>query len=249
LAARQGGKFVLVLDEDLFRIQRLDKAPGSLTLNEYEERFVEALVWLGCPPDFIGRSSETRDLMVECAAYLNIKEPQITEPGSNLGVLWRRIGRFGTETLQYVPWSVLSCVVEHRFFGVTGFVRGWDLVGEALLYDFLCCQLGWAAPEQWYIPVVRRGWTFFKESVTVGSPSAEFAPSILELKQAGVTGEEIIGTLRELDFRRDQESRDCINIPNDILQKPTRPGTIAFHLADAESPLAQDVCDQIRGRE
>jgi glutamyl/glutaminyl-tRNA synthetase len=225
-----GGKFVLILDDAHYRLQRCETNPAALRLNEVVDRYAEALDWLGCPPDRIGMSSEADDLMREAMDALSIKEPQIVEPETNYGIMFTRVGKFGNEILQYTPWTTLSGVVDHRYFGVTGFVRGWELVGEAFLYDYLHKQLGWVAPEQWYVPVVRRGWSYTKESNS--DTGARTGATLLELKQQGVTGEEIIDTLRELDFRREQESRDCINIPMDLLCVPQRPGTLAYHLKE-----------------
>jgi glutamyl/glutaminyl-tRNA synthetase len=227
ISAGMGGRFLLILDDCHYRLQRCDKNPGGdrLRMDECEPRYVEALEWIGCPPDAVCYSSQAHDFLKECADKLDIREPQITMPETYYGIMFKRIGKFGNEILQYTPWTTLSGVVDHRFFGVTGFVRGWDLVGESFMYDYLCTQLGWVAPEQWYIPVVRRGWSFTKETTSGGLQ----VPSILELKAAGVTGEEIIQTLRELDWQREQQSRDCINIPLDVLNKPTRPRTIPYH--------------------
>jgi len=230
IKTRMGGKFVLLLDDELHRLQRLECDPTALPIDQCEDRYLEALEWLGCPADVVGRSSEARELMLESAQRLQITEPRITEPETNLGIMWRKIGVIGHEAIQYSPWVTLAAAVEHRFFGVTGFVRGMDLAGEAYLYDFMCMQLGWVPPEQWYVPLVRRGWGTVKESTS--SAGIVTAPSLLELKQYGLTGEEVIDTLRELDWRRNQEGRDAINIPNDVLVKPVKPMSVAWHLKE-----------------
>ncbi|OQB24913.1 MAG: glutamyl-Q tRNA(Asp) synthetase [Chloroflexi bacterium ADurb.Bin180] len=229
ISARLGGRFHLILDDEQYRLSRHENNPVALSLAEAKEHYVEDLEWLGCPPDEVHFSSEARGLMLESAARLNIREPQIVRPENPLeGMLFRRIGQSSGHIIQYTPWTTLSAVVEHHFFGVTGFCRGADLVHEALLYDYLCCALGWVAPEQFYIPVVRRGWGYTKESKSdAGSHSHS---SLRELRRLGITGEQVIDTLRELDFRREQEGRDAINIPLDVLNLPPLPGTIPYHL-------------------
>ena len=233
ISARLGGKFYLILDDEQYRLSRCDNAPPPvLQLPEAKDHYTEDLEWLGCPADEVHFSSEARELMLESAAKLNIKEPQIVRPENPFeGLLFRRIGRNGADIIQYTPWTSLSGVVDHHFFGVTGFCRGADLVHDALLYDYFCCELGWVAPEQFYVPVVRRGWSYGKESK---SDAGFKSCSLRELRRMGITGEQVIDTLRELDFQREQQVRDAINIPVDMLNLPPLPGTLAYHLKVAQ---------------
>ncbi len=214
------GRFVLRI-EDTDTVRSTQASADSI---------FEALEWLGCPPDSVHWSSDAHCLLQECAAKLDIKEPQIVEPETNLGIAWIKIGSIGYDQVQYSPWNALASVVDHRFFGVSGFARGQDLLSDAQLYDYLCRLLGWIPPQQWYVPIVRRGWGMEKE--TTSSGGLPNVPSLLELKMMGLSGEEVIDTLRELDWNREQQGRDAINIPNDMLQKPPRPGTLAWHLKE-----------------
>jgi glutamyl/glutaminyl-tRNA synthetase len=229
LPARMGGHMYLILDSEEHRLQRIDSGKDNLSLEQCGERYMEDMAWLGCPADRLCYSSEARPLMLQAAAELGIKEPQIVHPEEPYeGILWRHIVKTGGFCIRYNPWTTLSAVVDHHYFGVTGFCRGMDMVQTAQLYDYLCCRLGWVAPEQYYCSVVRRGWTYQKESKESGGSAA--APTLRELRQMGVTGEQILDTLRELDFQRDQQTRDAIQIPMDVLNLPPKPGVLAYHM-------------------
>jgi len=218
-----GGEFVLMLDDDTYNLQRCYTSPIALPLDVCKEHYVEDLTWLGLAPDRVHLTSEARSELEQAAHRLGLREPKGFYDEGNLGVMWRRVAQIGTEYCQYTPWVALAAVVDDHVNGVGAFVRGMDLCGEALLYDYLNLQLGWVPAQQGYCSLVRRGWGYTKETKSTG------APSVRALREAGVGPDGILDTLRELDWRRQQESRDSINIPAGILEVPKVPETIAWH--------------------
>jgi glutamyl/glutaminyl-tRNA synthetase len=112
----------------------------------------------------------------------------------------------------------LTRVVDDYTFGVEGFTRGADLIGERQLYDHLWRRLypGGMPARQTYIPVVRRSTNPSKEA------TGNEAVSIRELRAVGYTARELRETLRECARISALAGMADVVLPADVLMTATR---------------------------
>ena len=214
---RAGGKLILTLDDLCYNWQRCGRDPNNLSLEEGREHYVEDLTWLGMPPDEVYMSSDFEDEINEYAEKLSINPPKVGMPGEDTSAILRRVGEVLGSAIVYHPYGILAAAVEDHICGVSLVIRGSDLASEAQLYDFLCWRCGFVAPEQQFAPLVRRGSSFVKES-----KSNKGTPTIRQLRQLGVTAEQIMDTIHQLDQTRRGQGRDCIHIIPPVLTLPEK---------------------------
>jgi glutamyl/glutaminyl-tRNA synthetase len=186
-AKRGGDRFLLIIDDinaNLQNVWRSQAYPHVMAA-----RFMEDLAWLGLDPDEVVYSSTHAEAHAVAAEKLGFKRPGLTTADS-FDLRFIRDMPSG-DADQYHEWLALTRVVDDHEWGVQGFARGRDLIGERQLYDHLWRRLYPAGdpPRQQYLPVVRRAESPKKESTG--------APSVRQLRAAGYTAAEIIGTLKE----------------------------------------------------
>jgi glutamyl/glutaminyl-tRNA synthetase len=203
-AAGSGGRFVLIADDIIYRLQQLDIQ--SWPLDVAVTRYVEDLAWLGMPPDEVVYSSRNAEAHAAAAKLLSLRRPgRVTKYWA--GTCVPNVAGTGASS-QYNAWLVAVRVVDDYLASVDAFYRGRDLVEEMYLYDDTCRRLGYRPCGQEYLPVVRRAASKAKESKSTG------ACSIRALREAGYRPEWIISTLRECARRSQAAGLADVVIPD-----------------------------------
>ena len=208
LAQRSGGRFILLVDDDVYMKQRLYlQAPPVATVTA---RMVEDLTWLGMAPSEVHMTTEFRRMQVLAGEQMQITEPQLGARRTSF--LGRMIGQPGTlaQADYYHPWFTLCRVVDDAALGVDAFHRGEELIGERQLYDFLCERLKLRTVQQGYLPHVWREGATAKESKSVA------CTTVRELREAGYKPLQIIDTL--LACSRGVSAGQQIVIPKGVLR-------------------------------
>ena len=243
-AKRAGDRFLLLVDDICYNLQDVWKwqAYPSVVVRG----MIEDLAWLGMEPDAVHYSSTNAEAHAEAAETLGFNRPgRVTH--SSFDLRWVRLLPTGTAD-QYHEWLCLTRVVDDHTWGVQGFARGMDLVGERQLYHHLWRALYPAGdpPAQAYLPVVRREVGPAKEST--GSPT------IRDLRAAGYTPEEVLGTIRECARVSALAGLADVVIPQGVLEVATRKALpwqgdrigMETNLAgSAGTPQAADVARQL----
>lgn len=212
IAARSGGKFILIADDDVYLKQRLYlQAPPVATV---VARMVEDFCWLGMPPDEVRLTSEFHHLHVAAGARLAIKEPQLGDKRASF--LGRCImpPESSTQEDYYHPWFTMCRVVDDDALSVDAFHRGEELIGERQLYDYFCYALGFRAVRQKYLPHVWREGASAKESKSVA------CTTVRALRQAGYAPQQVLDTL--LACSRGVGAGQPIIIPKGVLRTQGR---------------------------
>lgn len=207
IAARSGGKFVLIADDDVYLKQRLYLQ--SPPVAKVVDRMVEDLTWLGMPPDEVRLTSEFHDLHVAAGVRLEVKEPILHDKRASF------LGRYimppesSAQEDYYHPWFTLCRVVDDHALGIDAFHRGEELVGERQLYDYFCSVLGFRSVRQKYLPHVWRDGATAKESKSVA------CTTVRELRDAGYAPQQVTETL--LACSRGVTAGGRITLPKGVL--------------------------------
>lgn len=212
IAARSGGKFILIADDDVYLKQRLylQAPPVEIVV----ARMVEDLQWLEMPPDDVRMTSEFHDLHCAAGERLIIKEPKLGDKRASF------LGRYimppeaAIQEDYYHPWFTMCRVVDDHALGVDAFHRGEELIGERQLYDYFCYALGFREVRQKYLPHVWREGSSAKESKSVD------CTTVRELRDAGYAPGQLIETL--LACSRGIGAGQPITLPKGVLQAGKR---------------------------
>lgn len=210
-----GGTFTIIFDDLTYKAQCLDL--DSIDMDKSMLAWKEQLEWLfGEPADDIFISSDYASRHDDACEFLGIKKP-----------MQRGLMRFTGEAIHEAtvnsnplaiaathPSLVVARVVDDFRGGVTGFIRGNDLLPELQLYDYFCSRLGYRTVRQLYIPTVTR--EVYKPGDKESKSNA--APSLFNLRDAGYTPDDIIGTLEELDSVRQKCNLAQIVVPRGVLE-------------------------------
>ena len=244
LAHRAGDPFLLVVDDICYGLQDVWKRQAYPSI--VVRGLVEDLAWLGMEPDEVYFSSTNAEAHAEAAERLGFEKPgRVTNESFDLRCI-RDSGR--TVADQYHEWLVLTRVVDDHEWGVQAFARGHDLIGERQLYHHLWRQLYPAGdpPAQVYLPTVRRAPSPLKESTG--------APTIRDLRTAGYTPEEVLGTIRECARVSALAGLADVVIPEGVLEVATHKplewqgdkiNLLAHLKLTADMPQAEHVARQI----
>jgi glutamyl/glutaminyl-tRNA synthetase len=186
-----GGQFVLIVDDVNPLFKYGDSPAVRESVHRYGELFCEDLEWLGCPPDLTVYASAYWDAHREAARQLGVSP--CAYPANPSLQLWVQTPPGQCNEFTYSPWLTLGRVTDDHELGITGFVRGGDLVHESGLYDYFGRQLygmGYSVWQQYHVIVVEPdGNVCSKSDGTTG---------IHAYREAGVTSEQINAALDNL---------------------------------------------------
>ena len=240
-ALARGCEFLLRFDDAAY--WRGDVGLQSWSLPHAAERFLDDFAWLEIVPDRLRYTSEVNEEVRHAAHLLGIREPQ---PGDGRGGSGLVLLKGNGAIANWHSWGALVQVVSDHANRVVQIVRGQELVAQEQLYWYFWARLyGGLPPVLTYVKLVWRYGAGEKESKSSG-----VGISVRDLRAAGYTPEEIIGTLRECD-RRSMEPDvtlrpEHLGIPAGILepgthgvlefQDPTLPG----HLLEVRGKLWEE---------
>jgi glutamyl/glutaminyl-tRNA synthetase len=232
LARATGGKFVVIVDDLMYRVSRLWQQ--SYSLDNSIKQIRDDIEWLGLTPYHLVRSLDNEAEHISAAerlGYLPIGSPtcyriHMVPPADRMAA-----GH------AYHSYLVTARVMDDHLLNVGGFVRGDDLVGEMQLYDDISRRLGLNPAGQTYIPIVRREEVPGKESK---SDPRYF--TLAGLREAGYTGADVILTLRECAARSVEDGKGCVFVPDGLLETPQR-RTLRFYDREMAGAL-NDVADK-----
>lgn len=208
-AARSGGRFVMIIDDEESIVQHAiwrGFSPKTSAL-----RYEEDLEWFGISVDEIRFTSEFEDEHRAAWEKLGIRPAISREPDGYAVRMIFGVDQHVAAMDGYLGHVVANRVVDDALLHIDGFFRGMDLIGERELYDWFGYQLGYRSVRQEYIPLVRRENAKSKESKSEGNPS------LRELKDVGYTAQEIIETLREASDRSVTAGFEDLVIPDGYL--------------------------------
>lgn len=213
LVARQsGGKFVMIVDDFCYAMQRI--WVQSWAVHHAAERFAEDLHWVGCGPDEVVFSTTNAAAHADAAERLGLTAPGRSGGGWTPDSLCQPLPAIqGVRNVwagaQYHPYYTMLKVVDDHECGISCFTRGADLLYEAEAYDTMWRRLYPAGqpPIQRYVPTV----CIDKEKM---SKSGRNAITIRDLRDAGYTGRQVLDTLLQL-LEADDAPR--VNVPPDVL--------------------------------
>ena len=199
LAKQKCGEFVVICD-DVAHEQKV----GPLSLDQcdeaygYAKAFVEDLTWLGYKPDRTVIASAFRSAHVAAAKLLGIAEPG----GHEIPGLLRYVHHLSESgsTCSYHPWLTLGRVVDDHELGVTGFIRGADLLAEAQLYDHFARELygeGYRVLQE-YMPILLSPSTLGVCSKSAGGDA------IREYRDAGLRPEDLCAAMDAVVVHQDR---------------------------------------------
>lgn len=246
-AARAGDRFLLIIDDICYNLQNVWQCKWHPHV--WAERFAEDLAWAGCPTDETHFSTSNAEAHAEVAAKLGIVRCGLVahQAFSTRNILSRETSSGPGDA--YHEWLTLTRLVDDYTFGVEGFTRGSDLIGERQLYDHLwrrayTCGM---PPRQTYIPVVRREKNPTKEA------TANNAVSIRELREAGYSAREVIETLRECARLSALDGKADVVIPVGTLETQSKRvmqyrGTMLNLAIDLENHKADPWHDDLRAQ-
>jgi len=191
-AQARGGQFVLLVD-DVVPVHKYGRSEAlSARMREYAENFRRDLDWLGYGPDELVFASAYTEAHHEACERLGISLPLFGEvPCLNTYVY--NLSGSGV-TASYVPWLTVGRVTDDHELGITEFVRGGDLVGEAQLYDYLARQLygeGYRIAQEYVDIIVEPA----GDSVCSKSDGSA---GIAAYREAGVSAEQIREALENM---------------------------------------------------
>ena len=186
-----GGQFVLIIDD----VNPVFKYGASTQLMvrmcEYGDAFQEDLEWLGCPPDEIVYASHFTQAHAAAAAQLGISQCAYPEKPSLQ--LWVQTPPGQVCEFTYSPWLTLGRVVDDHELGITGFVRGADLVHEAALYDHFGRVLYGAGYSIW-----QQYNTVIVDPAALICSKSDGSAGIADYREAGVTAAQVCEALDNL---------------------------------------------------
>jgi glutamyl/glutaminyl-tRNA synthetase len=212
LAARSGGQFILIADDDVYAKQRLWLQ--SWTPATVVARMVEDLTWLGMAPDDVRYTSEFADLHEAAGAKLGVREPRLRDGTASFHGRYILPPGSLAQADYYHPWFTICRVIDDHALAVDGFHRGEELVGERQLYDYFCLQLGFRRVDQCYLPHVWREGATAKESKSVA------CTTVRELRDAGYAPQQVTETL--LACSRGVPAGGQITLPKGVLRAGKR---------------------------
>ena len=243
-AARGGDQFLVIMDDICYNLQNVWQAKWPPHV--FAERFAEDFAWAGIPCAAVHYSTTQAEAHAQAAEALGYSRCAMTGYTS-----------FDTRTIlsrethappvdAYHEWLTLTRVVDDHECGVQAFTRGADLIGERQLYDHMWRRLYPAGlpPRQTYVPCVRRANSEKKEST--GAQAA----SVRQLRDAGYSAEELLGTLQECARLSTEAGLADVVIPDGVLSlnehRPLTPQTWAENLRlnarhQALEPWGEDV--------
>lgn len=221
LSRRLGVDFMLQFDDDAYVRRNLWHQSWSLATSM--QRFAEDFCWLGIPPDRVAQISEHNEAACVACEALGIGEPRIDTsrgevatplrgsdpllemPDKNMGVDWQ-LGACH-------EWSEVLHVVADHANGVARLVRGMDLHYRSGLYAWLWHRLyGGEPPAQHYERLVTR------DGAKVSKSTGGGGTTIRDLRDAGYTAHEIVGTIRELAWQTAEAGLRDIALPEGVLE-------------------------------
>ena len=221
-AQQYNGDFVLIEDDVVVlakygSIARAEQVVGQ-TLEEIRDERLADLEWLGIAPDAVHFASEFAEAHEKAAAQLGLRH-------------WKAEGRPLYNTfveavncpgglIPYHAWLVAGRVSDDHELGVTGFVRGADLIYEAQLYDHFARTLYGMSYQvlQAYMPIVvtMEDWNVYSKKNPVQDYNpGDYPGDIKWLREIGLDG----AWLHEV-FLRGNVSRQWSDEENENLWQP-----------------------------
>ena len=217
-AQATGGTFTLIFDDLTYNAQLLDL--DSRSIDSMRLAWIEQLTWLfKQAPDRVATSSDFRGQHYEACKRLGIKIPKQYDTLRFTGdpVHEATVNSNPLVIAVTHPSLVVARVVDDSLLGVTGFIRGKDLLPELQIYDYFANCLGVRSCRQLYIPTVTR------EAYKPGNKESKSngACSLFDLRDAGYTQDDIIDTLEECNRRSMKAGLEQIVIPAGVLETDT----------------------------
>lgn len=212
VAKASGGRFVMLVDDYCYGQQNL--WVQSWSIQHAAERWLEDLKWIGCAPDEVVFSTSNGMAHAEAAERLGLTPTgrcwdswmprTIAEPPAMAGGV-RRVWQGAAYDEYYL---LVKCVDDYAA-GVSCFTRGADLLFEAQAYDIMWRRLYPAGlpPAQRYVPTV----CIDKDKM---SKSGRNAITLRDLREAGYTGEQVLGTMLAL---LENTTGERVEVPPDVL--------------------------------
>ena len=233
LARATGGRFVVVVDDICYEY-------GHCWTSGYRARrmadsYLEDLEWFGIVPDRMEWSSANRDRHRWANERLGYSEPlafanrvhwaHLRQPAYNPDDFADRPNRLRTtcegDPLPLSPtlslYYMSCCLVDDHDFEITAWVAGRDLLPAwAWIVDGYE-RLGFARPDFFFHPTLKRSAAGEKISKSAPVAPAPPEPSIRDLREAGYDPDRIIETLLECNVQQYIDGTEQIIIPLDVL--------------------------------